>query len=290
PLAQLRLLPGPAVDADLEQFGLAQDQTFDVRLADAARQLRRKGELVQSALFGLQPCRACPLRIEILGDDGKARLRDGVVKPHQNVTGLDDIAVARQQLADDAAGRVLHLLHVGLDYDLTRCDQRARDLRGRRPAAEPAGKDHDHGEADDQMQPDRLTRALFLAGEVDHDLVTPPSETILIGEGGATRCCSTCASTCSLGPKACARPSRSTRIWSTASMPIGRCATTTTMAPRSRAPRMARDNASSPSVSRLEFGSSSTIRNGSPYSARASATRWAWPAESAAPCSPIWVL
>ena len=42
-----------------------------------------------------------------------------------------------------------------------------------------------------------------------------------------------------------------------------------------RAARTARVSASSPSVSRLEFGSSSTMRNGSPYNARASATRCA---------------
>ena len=54
------------------------------------------------------------------------------------------------------------------------------------------------------------------------------------GAGGVTRC-STCPSTVSFGPNACMRPSFSTSSWSTASMPIGRCATTTTMAPRSRA-------------------------------------------------------
>src|SRR5450755_960537 len=107
------------------------------------------------------------------------------------------------------------------------------------------------------MQPDRALRALQAATAdqrpdglavhdltdhvpvvrypADHDLATPASDTILIGAGEATRGCSTCASTVSFGPKACMRPSRSTRIWSTASIPIGRCATTTTMAPRSRA-------------------------------------------------------
>lgn len=44
-----------------------------------------------------------------------------------------------------------------------------------------------------------------------------------------------------------------------------------------------------PSSSRLELGSSSTTRRGSPYRARASPMRWRWPPERAAPCSPIWV-
>jgi len=39
-------------------------------------------------------------------------------------------------------------------------------------------------------------------------------------------------------------------------MALGRCATTMTMAPRARSPRMARVSDSSPSASRLELGSS----------------------------------
>src|SRR5262249_27714194 len=166
---------------------------------------------------------------------------------------------------DHAAGRMLDFLDVGFDHDLARRDQGAGNLLGRGPCSEPAGQQRDHREADDQMQPDRAPyNGLFFRFLIAHDFAPPASETILIGCGGTTRGCSTCASTVSFGPKACMRPSRSTRIWSTPSIAIGRCATTTTMAPRSRAPRTARVSASSPSVSRLELGSSRTIRNGSP--------------------------
>ena len=203
---------------------------------------------------------------------------------------LTSVAVAHADFTDHAAGRVLYLLDVGIDDHRSGRDQRAGDRHRRGPAAEAAGQHQDDDKAYDQMQPDRAARAAHFVLHVltSHDL-PPASETILIGGGGPGTRCSTCPSTCSFGPNACMRPSFSTRSWSTASMPIGRCATTTTMAPRSRAARTARVSASSPSLSRLELGSSSTIRKGLPYSARASATRCAWPADSAVPCSPIWV-
>src|SRR6266481_2153193 len=110
-------------------------------------------------------------------------------------------------LADHAAGRMLHFFYVGFDDDRSRRDQCPRDLGRRRPATKPAGKNDDHRQTDDQMQPYRLPRsALFAAA---HDLATPPSDTILMGVGGATRC-STCPRTVSLGPNACMRPSFNT--------------------------------------------------------------------------------
>ena len=160
PLAQLRLLPDPAVDANLEQLGLARDDGLDVGVVGAVEQHLGKHDLVEALLFGLQPRGPRPQPVEVLGDDRKARLGDGVVEPHHHLAGLDEIAVAREHFADDAAGRMLHLLHVRFDDDLSRRDQRARDFRGRCPAAEPAGQNDDDREAHDQMQPDRPLRAL----------------------------------------------------------------------------------------------------------------------------------
>ncbi len=58
---------------------------------------------------------------------------------------LTSLAVAHAQLADHAAGRVLHLLDVGIDDQLAWRDHRAGELRRRRPAAKP----------DDQQRPPR---------------------------------------------------------------------------------------------------------------------------------------
>ena len=93
----------------------------------------------------------------------------------------------------------------------------------------------------------------------------------------------------SRGPKSFCSPLASTRMWSQTASTDGRCAISTTMAPRALRLAMAWRKATSPSLSRLEFGSSSTTRNGSPYSARASAMRWRCPPESASPPSPIGV-
>src|SRR4051812_11703788 len=268
-LAQLRLLAGASVDANVEQLGFGGEQRLDVGIVAAVEQRLRVVDPVDPALLGLEPRGTRLRRVEILGDDGEVGLGDGVVQPHHDVTGLDHVAIASAQLADHAAGRMLHLLDVGFDHDLAGRDQRARDLHGRSPAAEPDQEDQHDPKPKHQVKTDRLPYGPLRGGLRPAErhrahALAPPSLTILIGAGGVTRGWSTWASTCSFGPKACMRPSRSTRIWSTASTPIGRCATTMTMAPRSRAARMARVSASSPSVSRLELGSSSTIRNGLP--------------------------
>ena len=137
--------------------------------------------------------------------------------------------------------------------------------RGRRPAADAADQHDDDDEPGQQMTADRA------GAVVRHRLLSfmtsplPLSGTTLSGRGPAGVALQhACASTSSFGPKACARPWSITSSRSTPASALGRCATTTTMPPRARTPRMAWLSASSPSASRLEFGSSSTTRNGSP--------------------------
>src|SRR3984957_5157220 len=267
PLAQLRLLSDPPRGADVEQFRLARCHVLDIGIIGPIEQHGGKYDSVEALLFGFEPCCPRPQAVEILGDNGEACLGDGVVEPHHHVAGLADIAIMRAHLADHAAGRMLHFLDVRFDHDRARCNQGARDLGRGCAAAEPARQHRHHRPSDDQMQPYRWSRSPHpCAG---HDLATPDlaapasDTTLMAGAGGATRC-STCPRTVSLGPKACMRPSLRTRSISTASIPTSRCATTTTMAPRSPPARTPRVSASSPSVSRLELGSSRTIRNGSP--------------------------
>ena len=68
----------------------------------------------------------------------------------------------------------------------------------------------------------------------------------------------------SFGPKALHPALAHHQQRSTPASALGRCATTTTMPPRLRTPRMACVSASRLRASRLELGSSSTTRNGSP--------------------------
>ena len=140
--------------------------------------------LSRPVLLGFEPRRARPKPVEALGDNGEAGLGDGVVEPHHDVAGLDEVAVAnaRSSPTTPPVG-MLDFLDVGIDHDRARRDQRAGYLRRRCPAAETAGENEDDGKPDDQMQPDRRLRAFRCL--VVHDFATPASETILIGEGGA---------------------------------------------------------------------------------------------------------
>ncbi|MEY9250897.1 hypothetical protein ABH990_001895 [Bradyrhizobium ottawaense] len=159
-LAQLGLLSGAAVDADVEQLGFGGEQQLDVGIPSALDQGLRKFDPVDPALLGLQARRTRLRGVEILGDDGKVGLGDGIVEPHHDIAGLDQVAVAGAHLADHAAGRMLHLLDVGFDHDLARRDQRARDQHGRGPAAETDDKhQHDH-EAEDQVKLDGFAYGL----------------------------------------------------------------------------------------------------------------------------------
>ena len=72
--------------------------------------------------------------VETLGDDGEVGARDGVVEAHHDIALLDAVAVAHQQFADDAAGRMLHLLDVRIDDDGAGRDQGAGQLRWCRPS------------------------------------------------------------------------------------------------------------------------------------------------------------
>ena len=156
-LAQLRLLSGASEDANLEQFGFARHDVADVGIVGAIGEHRRKLDLVEAALLGLQPRRARPQSVQRLDDDGEARLDDGLVEPHHDIAGLDDVAVAHAHFADHAAGRVLHLLDVGIDHHRARRNQRAGNRHRRRPAAEPA-RQHTSTSASPMIRCDRIER------------------------------------------------------------------------------------------------------------------------------------
>ena len=142
PLAQLRLLAGARGAAQLEQLALAVDDRGDVGIA-GARPADPAGNLTAlgAVALALEARLARVELVEALGDDGQVGARDGVVEAHHDVALLDAVAVAHAQLADDAAGRVLDLLDVGIDDDraLARSARRTASWcrpsrRRRRPA------------------------------------------------------------------------------------------------------------------------------------------------------------
>ena len=59
-------MAGASEHADLEQFGLARDDVADVGLVGAIGERRRKLDLVEPALLGLEPRRARPAQPVLL--------------------------------------------------------------------------------------------------------------------------------------------------------------------------------------------------------------------------------
>ena len=131
---------------------LAVDHGLDVGVGRGrVEQGLRKADRSIAALLRLEPRLSRVKPVQTLGDDGKAGAGHRVVEPDQHVAGLHGVTVVDPELADDAAGRVLHLLDVGIDHDRALRDQRAGDLCGRGPAAEAAGEHQHDGKADDEM-------------------------------------------------------------------------------------------------------------------------------------------
>ena len=96
--------------------------------------------------LGLEPGLPRLQLVQALHHDGEVCLGDGLVEPHHHVAGLDRVAVADPQLADDAAGRVLDLLDVRIDHDEARRDHGAGKLGRRRKPADAAGEQGHDGD------------------------------------------------------------------------------------------------------------------------------------------------
>ena len=84
------------------------------------------------------------------------------------------------------------------------------------------------------------------------------------------------------------RPSARRRTWSTAPGSTGRWVISSTVRPAT-APRRSRVSSSAVSSSRCSAGSSRITTGKSASSTRARASRWRWPPDSRAPCSPTGV-
>jgi hypothetical protein len=87
------------------------------------RLISGSGKTIASAAsrsLGVAPC--APRVVETFGDDRQVRACHGLVEAHDDIAALDAIAVANTQLADHAAGGVLHLLDIRINNDLPGCD------------------------------------------------------------------------------------------------------------------------------------------------------------------------
>jgi hypothetical protein len=103
---------------------------------DAASKLGRHRHGVRCVALGREPRLARVKFNEALVDDRQIGAGYGLIEADENVAGFDMIAIAHEKFTDHTAGRMLHLLHIGIDDDRALRDQRARDLGCRCPAAQ----------------------------------------------------------------------------------------------------------------------------------------------------------
>ena len=206
-LAKLRLLAGARAAAQLEQLALAVDDRGDIGIL-GARARRSAGNLtvLGAVALAFEARLAGGKLVEALGDDGQVGARDGVVETHHDVALLDAVAVAHAQFADDAAGRMLNLLDVGIDDDRALGDQCAGQRHGAGPAADAAGQHDDDHQPGQRVATDGSAGVPFGLAS-GHELRRSRFGTTLSERAAvAVSRCSTRASTSSLGPNAWARP------------------------------------------------------------------------------------
>src|SRR5262245_24321268 len=270
-LAQLRALAGAATLARIEQLLLAGDGDGDAAFGPrVGHALLGEGSGLGFLAFGQQPRLARRQFIELRTHHAERRTRDRIVEPDHGLALLDHAAFLHDDLPDDAARRVLHLLDVRFDHDGAGADYGAGDVRAGGPAADDSHQQRHRREADEIELADRLSR---IDGARVHDSLLPASATTrrlrswpaaAAAAAGCGARASSLASTWSRGPKACWVPFISTSALSHPIRDDCRCAMMMTMAPRFLASAMAFCRAASPSPSRFELGSSSTMRKGSP--------------------------
>ncbi len=113
PLPELRLLTVARAAAQIEQLAFAIDKRRHFRIGFRAREeIVGEPDRVEAVALALQPCPARVKLVETLVDDRQVGAGDRVVETNDDVALLDAVAVAHAEFADDAAGRVLHLLDV----------------------------------------------------------------------------------------------------------------------------------------------------------------------------------
>jgi hypothetical protein len=116
------------------------------RVAEASRRLEGLGERG----FGCGARVASALGRELVEHETELGVVAHVVDHDQGLAGADVIAVAREDLAHDAAFLVLHRLVIELGLELADGDDGAGERRGVRPDADRAADERDR----DQRAPD----------------------------------------------------------------------------------------------------------------------------------------
>jgi len=215
-LLQLGLLAVARGAANLEQLLLAAHQARDLRIPLAPRQLVGELDGPVVVALGLETGLAGGQLVERLGHDAEIRLRLRAVEPDDHVALLHPVALLDQQLAHDAAGRVLDLLDVGIDHQLAGRDHGAGQLGRGRPSADAEDQEEAGRHTDQERFPGKGRHGHGRAHDGSRARTTgtrsgdgcAPVAGAAAGGGAAFR---VSRRTASFGPKACCRPPRITR-------------------------------------------------------------------------------
>lgn len=132
---QLRSAPLPRPSAVFEELALTIDGGGDGPFLRADFEFRGKFQLAAVVPFRLQTREACHEFIQALRHDAEIRLGLCRIETHQHLARFYPVAFLHQDLTDDAAGRVLDLLDMGVDDEISRRNHGPGQLRGRCPGA-----------------------------------------------------------------------------------------------------------------------------------------------------------
>jgi hypothetical protein len=148
-LLELILLRIPGCAARLEQCPLGRHHVLDGGLCEPAFEFRRRLDPRRSIALGLEPRLAREVLVELLGDNLEIGAGYRLVEANQKLALGNALPLMHLQLADNAAGRVLHLLDAGVDDELASGHDRAGQGGGRRPQSDGAAEQSDERGADD---------------------------------------------------------------------------------------------------------------------------------------------
>ena len=244
-------------------------------IARATSGSRPREQLGREARRVLAPSRSASSRawrgqlVEALGDHGEVGAGDGLVEADHDVAGLDAVAVADPRISPTTPPvGCCTFLTLAVDDERARARSRRRRARSWPPSRRRRRRGG-HAAPPREARWRRIDwRALALAvtglAVRSHRLPMPADLAVRRPRAPAGTGRMTLREHLVLGAEGLLPASAITRIWSTPASALGRWAITTTMPPRARTPEDRLVSACSPSVSRLEFGSSSTTRNGSP--------------------------
>ena len=154
---ELRLLAGQRLGAAFKQRLLAGQHGLHIRVRRPPHKLVRKLDPGQPEPLGLQPRLPRDGAVILLGQNLQIGAGGGLVEADHDVAGRHPVALADQDLADDAAGLVLHLLGVALDHHIAGRNHRPGERGRRRPRSHTANQKHRYRQPEQDVGPDAFT-------------------------------------------------------------------------------------------------------------------------------------